>query len=213
MPFFRMLTAPELTWKRYDKDFSMMVNTLAMVMAVPLYHTSKTERDKMGKFYASDPSRATYLFWRIHNESFLRLTDAKKSLEKSLRLTSAVMDRLFSTSARQEIMSAEEYLKEAKPDEWKAVSQSAALLALAAQKSSTYARELPDYEQAIARGKLLIEIDPELVNASDEYLAYLGKHFLVFADPMFHDFSAWLFADSVNKFKRDLFRGAGAKEE
>lgn len=195
----REAISPEAVWRRPDPDYRVMVHALSVLLSVPIYHLTRKQCATLGEFFADSPERAVELYARVNWEAAMRVGRRKQEQSRVRELTLQVLARLFTDNGLIALLESGHLFREARPIETEKINEVAAILAKAAVFDISAIRQLPDYEDALKRGRELATTDDTLADASTDYLAFAGKHWLMYGDLIERAFEKWLTARGMRQ--------------
>jgi hypothetical protein len=180
-----------------------MVRTFSFLFCIDIYKLSKSERNALGRFYASFPETATFVLLRAKNEALCCLQDDKLAD----RLAWKVLNRIFGVDGASALQEATWIFSTAKKEEFNQIAEDAANLALASVKDLEYVANLTNFDEASSRGRELAVLDPEALESIPENEKILiGAHWIKCGDLIEKHFESWAYQDRLLQAQRRINR-------
>lgn len=177
--FGRRLAAPEAIWRLDSRKTYAPVPDLCTALSYPIYMMSKEKRELMGMFYATFPETAAFLIQRIAHECMARTGYEKSTLEAQAKQGYLIGVRLFGTRGQAALSNSYGKFIEENEEEAAALSNEVRIIVHAGLFDGAAIRNIKDYEAALLTGMKLAEIDPAIIEQGEDYVAVIGKHWMM----------------------------------
>jgi hypothetical protein len=178
-----------------------MVRTLSFLFCIDLYGLSRSQRNDLGRFYASFPETAAFVMLRAKYEAECCVGQG----DGADALAQSVVRRIFGAIGSSALEEVNWMFKTAKEAEFQRIAQDAQLLARASVVDLKHAAQIANAATALARGREFAEASA-MSDISESEKTLIGAHWLRCGDVITKHFELWVQADRATQAMNRVMR-------